>query len=116
MCEKCVALCKSAGPRLPTPAEAEVLIERGYGHQLGVFKVDGVDVITPKVKWDTKFCTFFRRGKCVIHDVCKPLQCRVAMGCLEAKPARDDYPTNEFMAQMWDSARGRMAIERLQRC
>ena len=119
-CESCKDLCRRSC--WPTPLEASTLIGLGYGPRMMLDYWQGspsgknfedVYVVCGAEKglegrftgsWQMEPCTFFnKKGLCEIHDICKPLEGRMAT-CDES--FKKDANLHKEIAIMWESWEG----------
>ena len=119
-CSACVEMCGIC-PCIPTPDEAEQMLDHGYGQRMSsreVYKIDSFHILCPSVRGHecqhdmTHFsggCTFLKDGLCEIHDSgFKPLEGR-------AVHHDDDYSTegmHEYIINRWDNREGRRVFRR----
>ena len=90
-----------------TPEEAICAIEAGYAKQLSIVNQQGIEAIAPSVRgqegkavyFGGGRCTFYRKGKCTIHETCfKPIECRTGFACDKNDP---EMPTLRDIFKMW---------------
>jgi hypothetical protein len=100
-------------PCFPSPAEARKLIDLGYGAKLMLnsrqkYPEDReVFLICPAHKWaggasdwssSHRGCTLQKKGKCSIHNVCKPIEGRLAI-C----QGREPVDLRDRVLELWDN-------------
>jgi len=113
-CDECKSMCQV--PCFPSPEEAKKLIKLGYGDKLMLNSrwwhppgSEGREVflLCPAHKgaegatdWSSsrRGCTLQKRGKCTIHDVCKPIEGRLAI-C----QGREPVDLRDRVLKLWDN-------------
>ena len=121
-CEECKAMCDR--PCWPSPDEARTLIELGYAKKMmndywarfGEDKGD-IQIISPAhVGYEGQQAPFWPTGKCTlltdeslcsIHDICKPIEGRMAT-CDDTQ--RNPPNWHLEVANMWDSPEGEAVV------
>lgn len=118
-CSTCASMCKN--PCVPTPEEAQELINRGHKDNLIVWtsyyqKLSGIQVVRPRQNEssDERGCVYFNRvtRKCLLHDLnLKPLEGRLAH---HAPSRSEDQTTHEYVCSRWESPLGRELVNFIQ--
>ena len=113
-CDECVRMCER--PCWPTPDEAQRLIDAGYGNKLMLdywAASANVYLLCPAERGreggNASFiprngCTLLKNGRCTIHNVCKPLEGRVA-----SHDGKHDG-VHQSVAALWDTDKGRSIV------
>jgi hypothetical protein len=121
-CKECVDMCKHR-PCLPTPKEADKLMDKGYASRLMLDWYKDINniyiyIVSPALcsfegKYDpdipTGRCTFLTdKNLCLLHDLkLKPMEGRLAL-----HGGKTPENLHEDIAKMWDSALGRKVVQR----
>ena len=123
-CVACQQMCKTR-PCWGTPEDIQKIVDAGYEDRLMKdFWGGGSDIetyiIAPACKgseskatpfWPTKECTFFKDGKCELHDKgLKPLEGRLA-SCTE-KTYKKEPTVHELVAKTWNSEQGKDLVKK----
>ena len=130
-CLTCQEMCHR--PCWGTPQDIEKIIDAGFGERLMLdyyydLDVDadgGVDIENlcpalkgfekkraPFVPRDEKGCTFFKEGKCELHDLkLKPTEGKLAY-CKPILSRDDEMSIHEEIGRTWDSDEGREIINK----
>lgn len=119
-CETCQSMC--GVPCFPSPDEARKLIRLGYGPQLMLnsrwkYPEDKeVFLVCPAHKWaggasdwgsTHQGCTLQKKGKCTIHNVCKPIEGRLAI-C----EGREPVDLRDRVVAMWNNPSAQRLVKR----
>lgn len=117
-CETCREMCEV--PCWPSPEEAKRLIELGYGPKMmvaerwtGLVKDKFISVICPAKPGlegkdnnaDIDGCVFQKKGLCQLHNVCKPIEGRLAI-CEGREPA----DLRDRVAMLWDNKKAQLLV------
>jgi len=124
-CKKCIEMCKTYAC-LPTPLEAEILINAGYGDRLMLdtrpSTKDGkllILTLMPAMKgFERRIspmqigisdCVFLENDRCQLHDLgLKPFEGRVAR---HDTTEDDDKKMMDLLKRMWASQEGRRIVD-----
>lgn len=120
-CEYCKNMCQV--PCWGSPEEIRKLISLGYGPKLMLnsrwkYRPEEHEVflICPSHKWagggsdwgsTHQGCTLQKKGKCTIHNVCKPIEGRLAI-CEGREPA----DLRDRVLAMWDNPAAQRLVKR----
>jgi hypothetical protein len=123
-CDHCQSMCTR--PCWPTPKEAHILIEKGYGASLMLDywygHSENIEVLCPALKGSEgkkapryprsdEGCTFWGVDKlCALHSIkLKPLEGRTAHHEIEEDQDKDPS-IHEQIARLWDTDEGRNVV------
>lgn len=125
-CKTCKGICKV--PCWPSPEEAKRLIKLGYGPKMmvaerwtGPVKDKFISVLSPakpglegghysypsKKNKKAKGCVFQKKGLCQLHNICKPIEGRLAI-C----EGREPVDLRDRVAMLWDNKKAQLLVTR----
>jgi len=114
-------MCKV--PCWPSPDEAKLLIKLGYGPKMMIAEREDptkedryISVLCPakrglegkdNFKATKKGCVFQKKGLCQLHNICKPIEGRLAI-C----EGREPVDLRDRVAMLWDNRKAQLLVTR----
>lgn len=119
-CSICRSMCHNS-PCWPSPQEAKKLIKLGYGSRMMLTSqshpfdrpIRTIFVISParqncggRTNDYGKACTFQKKGLCTLHNICKPIEGRLAI-CKGPEPDN----LRDQVLLLWDNPSAQKLVE-----